>query len=84
MGDAPPHTKECEDGCQPPLGYVSISGKGLRLCEVLPEKPMDSRLIWKFNNWWLAVPSKEKLSLSENQGRVVAIDPGARSFISSE
>jgi len=62
--------------------YPTISGKGLRLCEALPEKPMDSRLIWKFNNWWLAVSSKEKLSLPENQGRVVAIDPGVRSFIS--
>lgn len=62
--------------------YPNVSGKGLYFCESLPEEPMDSRLIWRFNQWWLAVPHKQNLSLPENQGKVVAIDPGVRSFIS--
>lgn len=63
--------------------YPRLSGKGLRFCEALPEYPMDSRLIWRFNHWWLAVPHKQTISqLSENQGIVVSIDPGVRSFIS--
>jgi len=62
--------------------YSRVSGKGLYYCESLPTKPMDSRLIWRFDKWWLAIPFKQKLSIPENQGKVVAIDPGVRSFIS--
>ena len=62
--------------------YPQKMGKGLRYCEPLPEYPADSRLVWRFNNWWLAVPSKHLLTIPENQGRTVAIDPGVRSFIS--
>jgi len=62
--------------------YQRVSGKGLRFCESLPELPSDSRLIWRFSKWWLAVPSKQVLQIPENQGTVVAIDPGVRSFIS--
>jgi putative transposase len=44
---------------------------------------MDSRLIWRFNYWWLAVPYVQTIpQLPENQGTVVSIDPGVRSFIS--
>ncbi|MEA1968877.1 MAG: transposase [Thermodesulfobacteriota bacterium] len=62
--------------------YVRLTGKGLRYHEALPEFFMDSRLIWRFEKWWLAVPHKEKLSIAKNQGRTVAIDPGVRSFAS--
>ncbi|MDM8551497.1 transposase [Desulfobacterales bacterium HSG2] len=62
--------------------YPRISGKGLYFHEDLPECPKDSRLVWRYEKWWLAVPHTEKLRKTENQGPVVALDPGVRSFIS--
>ncbi|WP_369692221.1 RNA-guided endonuclease InsQ/TnpB family protein [Desulfonema ishimotonii] len=62
--------------------YPRVSGKGLYFHETLPECPGDSRLIWRYEKWWLAVPFTEKLRKAENQGPVVALDPGVRSFIS--
>lgn len=63
--------------------YYTISGKGLRYLETIPDNFLDSRLIWKFGKWWIAVPYKVLLSRSENQGTaaIVALDPGIRSFI---
>jgi putative transposase len=61
--------------------YPRISGKGLRFTEPLPENPMDSRLIWRFNAWWLSTPHKCSTAQSENQGRIVALDPGVRTFM---
>jgi len=63
--------------------YPRVSGKGLRFQEVLPETPMDSRLIWRNGKWWISVPCKKRISRSENQaGGIVAIDPGVRTFAS--
>jgi len=61
--------------------YYRISGSGLKYLEQCPSEPMDSRLIWRFGKWWLAVPHKEHFTKPENQGRVVALDPGVRTFI---
>ncbi|MBW2037033.1 MAG: transposase [Deltaproteobacteria bacterium] len=62
--------------------YPRISGQGLRFREQLPIKPKDSRLIWRYEKWWVAVPFKEKLSAGESQAaRIAALDPGIRSFI---
>ena len=62
--------------------YPRISGKGLYFQEVLPEDYKDSRLIWRYEKWWMAVPYKEKLIAGENQAaKIVALDPGVRSFI---
>jgi len=61
--------------------YPTISGKGLYFQEKLPDDPKDSRLIWRYEKWWLAVPYKVKLSYSENQAEIVSLDPGVRSFI---
>lgn len=60
--------------------YPRISGKGLKFSESLPESLCDSRLIWRSGKWFIAVPSKQHVSYADNQGRVVAIDPGVRSF----
>jgi putative transposase len=60
--------------------YPRVSGKGLRYRESLPEIPLDSRLIYQYGNWYLSVPHKVKLSVPENQRRVVALDPGVRAF----
>lgn len=61
--------------------YPRISGKGLYFQEKLPDDHKDSRLIWRFEKWWMAVPYKEKLSIGENQAKIVSLDPGIRSFI---
>lgn len=61
--------------------YPRVSGKGLRYSESLPESFLDSRLVWKAGKYYLSVPFKtSRVPYGENQARVVAIDPGIRSF----
>jgi putative transposase len=61
--------------------YSSITGKGLRFAEPLPELIMDSRLIWRAGKYYLATPFRQqRVPFGENQARVVAIDPGVRTF----
>ncbi len=60
--------------------YPKISGQGLRYSEPLPEVPLDSRLIYQYHEWFLSVPHKKTTHVAENQGRVVALDPGVRTF----
>ncbi|MCK5523837.1 MAG: hypothetical protein KAI83_11960 [Thiomargarita sp.] len=60
--------------------YPRISGKGLRLSESLPEILLDSRLIYQYNEWFLSVPHQLKTTVAENQGRIVSLDPGVRTF----
>jgi putative transposase len=60
--------------------YPKISGKGLRYSETLPEIPLDSRLVHQYGEWFLSVPHKNATHVAENQGRVVALDPGVRTF----
>ena len=60
--------------------YPRVSGKELRYGESLPELPLDSRLIYQYNEWFLSVPHKIITHVAENQGRVVALDPGVRTF----
>lgn len=80
--------KELEQSCfipesaiKPAGIYPRVSGKGLRWHERLPDCPKNSRLVWRFGKWFLAVPHIAKLRKSENQGSVVALDPGIRSFL---
>lgn len=61
--------------------YPRVSGPGLYYQESLPQNIKDSRLIWRFEKWWIAIPHKAHLLRAENQGRVVALDPGIRSFM---
>ncbi|MDO9464681.1 MAG: transposase [bacterium] len=61
--------------------YPRISGKGLCFQESLPDNNRDSRLIWRYEKWWVAVSYKEKLSIGESQSKIVSLDPGIRSFI---
>jgi len=61
--------------------YPRISGKGLKFHEDLPEFSRDSRLIWRYEKWWISVPFKQTIPRSENQASgIVAIDPGVRKF----
>lgn len=80
--------KDPEQSCFVPKSAISlkgiyprISGKGLIFTEEIPENVLDSRLIWRFNKWWLATPYKRKDISAENQGRAVSLDPGVRTFI---
>lgn len=64
--------------------YPRLSGKGLRYRESLPDTLKDSRLICQFGQWFLSIPIAVQQRLNsvrgENQARVVAIDPGVRTF----
>lgn len=60
--------------------YTTYTGE-LRWSENLPENFGDSRLLWHFGCWYLCVPFKQDKREAENQGRVVSLDPGVRTFL---
>ena len=60
--------------------YPRILGP-LRTAEAIPEGHKDSRLVFSHGQYHLAVPVEEQRRVSETQGRVVALDPGVRSFL---
>lgn len=72
--------------------YPSISGKGLRYTEALPDKRVgkksttgkenlaDSRMIFEYGRWFLCIPTAKMMEMADNQGRIVALDPGIRTF----
>ena len=62
--------------------YPRISGPGLHYQESLPQNIKDSRLIWRFEKYWIAIPHKAYCLKAENQSQTVALDPGIRSFMS--
>ena len=82
-----PGSAICNDGI-----YYTISGKGLVYTEPLPGKRVgkksasgiptlaDSRLTSEYGRWYLCVPVASTVRVAENQGRIVALDPGIRSF----
>jgi len=53
----------------------------LAYSQELPENLCDSRLISNNGKYYLCVAYKVAASPAENQGRVVALDPGVRTFI---
>jgi len=69
--------------------YHTISGNGLRYAEPLPEPRKfeagklvqnDARLVFEYGRWTINIPEKITINQPENQGRIVAIDPGVRTF----
>jgi putative transposase len=60
--------------------YIRVSGKGLCYRESLPETILDSRLVKQYDDWFLTVPYKTTTCIAENQGCIVALDPGVWSF----
>ncbi|MCI0711261.1 MAG: transposase, partial [Chloroflexi bacterium] len=62
--------------------YVSYTGT-LQFSEPLPDHPKDSRLIYHRGRWYLAVPyeTTTQRTSTENQGRIVALDTGIRTFM---
>ncbi|AOW99274.1 transposase [Moorena producens PAL-8-15-08-1] len=73
--------------CYIPKSAVSEAGiyhtklGNLIYSEVLPTDICDCRLVSKNGEYYLTVPHKVAKTIAENQGRVVAIDPGVRTFL---
>lgn len=59
--------------------YPRIAGN-LERAEEWPEDSRDSRLVCEYGRWHCLVPHRIAFNPTENQGRVVAIDPGIRTF----
>lgn len=52
----------------------------MKLSEVIPDNIMDSRLTIENGRYFLVIPFKQETIPCENQTRVVALDPGVRTF----
>lgn len=59
--------------------YYTVLGE-LRYKENLPETFGDCRLVCAYGEYYLTVPEQVQRQKPENQGRVVALDPGVRTF----
>jgi len=60
--------------------YHTILGK-IRYTEQLPDNIGDCRLVFHHGQHYICIPHDVPRIKSENQGRVVALDPGVRSFL---
>ena len=60
--------------------YPTLSRGQIRMVEEVPEEHGDLRLVCERGRWFLIVPVQQKRCVAESQGRVVALDPGIRSF----
>ena len=60
--------------------YHSILGKG-KFKESLPENFSDGRLTLTYGEYYLTISTEVQQLNSENQGRVVALAPGVRTFM---
>ncbi len=73
--------------CYIPKSAVSEKGiyhtklGSIDFTELLPKDIGDCRLVSHLGITYLCLPHEVPRSLSENQGRVVALDPGVRSFL---
>jgi putative transposase len=60
--------------------YHTVLGR-LKLSETLPETPKDSRLIYDGAHFYLCVTYRAITQKREPSGRIVALDPGVRTFL---
>lgn len=60
--------------------YPRVAGK-IDYREELPPDPADSRLLYLRGRWMLCVPYRKEAIRAETQGRIVALDPGIRTFM---
>jgi len=61
--------------------YPRIAGD-LWAAEPVPQQHRDSRLVWDNGAWYLSVSFSVTMhKTTENQGRMVALDPGVRTFL---
>lgn len=61
--------------------YHTKSGAGLVYREPLPSDFSDCRLTLRDGRWYLCTSYAAATTQAENQGRVVALDPGVRTFL---
>jgi putative transposase len=62
-------------------GIYSKRSGNVKMSESLPHNFRDSRLVLDNDRWFLHVPYQVKITTSDKQGRVVALDPGIRTFL---
>ena len=60
--------------------YYTISGK-LKMSEKIPDKVKDSRLVLDHGRWFLSCPYVKSTVRVDSQERIVALDPGLRTFL---
>lgn len=60
--------------------YPRISGE-LKMAEKFPDEARDSRLVFEHGRWFVIVPYRVATTKADNQGRIVALDPGVRTFM---
>jgi len=60
--------------------YPKISG-ALWRSEPYPENFKDARLICEHGRWYVYIPYQVAIAKTDNQSRVVALDPGIRTFL---
>ncbi len=79
--------KNPSQGCYVPKSAISKNGiyptilGNLTFKEEIPDDLMDSRIVYRNKRWYLCIPVKIQAENPENQGRMVALDPGIRSFL---
>lgn len=59
--------------------YYTLSG-ALQYAEKLPVEFQDCELSYQQGRWFLCVPYQTTIQSGENQARIVALDPGVRTF----
>ncbi len=52
----------------------------MRFSEDLPMNLRDGRIIKYADKWYVSIPESKQLTVTENQGRLVSLDPGIRTF----
>ncbi len=60
--------------------YHTLSG-AMKYAEALPDNHQDSELSYQQGRWYLCVPHPTTISSGDNQARIVALDPGVRTFM---
>lgn len=60
--------------------YPTYTGE-LRWSEAVPDEFGDCRLVWHDGRWYVCMPTTQSRCVAENQGRVVSLDPGVRTFL---
>jgi putative transposase len=60
--------------------FHTLSKGALKWAERIPENHGDCRLVCNDGRWYLSISYEARRLPSENQGRVVALDPGIRTF----
>jgi putative transposase len=61
--------------------YVQSLGNDIRFREKIPEFLMDARVAVLHYRWFVCIPTQITPHDPDNQGRVVSLDPGIRTFL---